>query len=151
MVPCRKSTHLFKQYREPLFSNQPFENWILKSFVICIFCVWSSVLGVNACHKRFKRRYLAWRYIRLRRKLGNECVCMPTLNLYEIVIGLFVKRESRIQIFKHIARNFTFLWKCVKRISHRKENGVDALKIHHDSLSKTKKNTAWAETKPCLL
>jgi len=31
---------------------------------------------------------------------------MPTLNLYEIVIGLFDKSESRIPIFKHICTEF---------------------------------------------
>jgi len=39
-------------------------------------------------------------------KLGNEWMCTPTLNLYEIVIGLFDKSESRIQIFKHIYTEF---------------------------------------------
>ena len=43
---------------------------------------------------------------RRERKLGNEWVCMPTLNLHESVIGLFEKSESRIQIFKHICTEF---------------------------------------------
>ena len=37
-------------------------------------------------------------------------------------------------------RKLTFLWKWVISIRHRRENGVDTLKLHHDTLLKTLKN-----------
>ena len=79
-------------------------------------------------------------------KLGsknNEWLCRPTLKLsiYEIVFILFAKSECRIQIIKHFWTELAFLRKSVQSIRHRRENGVDALKIHHDSLSKISKNT----------
>ena len=73
------------------------------------------------------------------RKLGmNECVC---LHWTFMKLSLVCLTNVNL-IFKYLsifARNFTFWWKCLKRISHRKENVVDTLKIHHDSLLKTKK------------
>ena len=35
------------------------------------------------------------------------------------------------------------LWKLVENIRQRRENGVDTIKLLHDTLSKTLKNTAW--------
>ena len=63
------------------------------------------------------------------------------LSLYEIVFNLFAKSECGIQIIKHFWTELAFLRKSVKSIRHRRENGVDTLKIHQDSLSKTSKNT----------
>ena len=70
-------------------------------------------------------------------------ICKPTLNLciYEIVFSLFAKSECRIQIIEHVGRKLAFLWKSVKSIKHRRENGVDTLKLHHDTLLKTFKKT----------
>ena len=79
-------------------------------------------------------------------KWVNEWVCRPRLNLsiYKIVFSLFPKSKCRIQIIKHIWTETCFLWKSVKSIptSCRRENGVDTLKLNHDTLLKNfKKNT----------
>ena len=84
----------------------------------------------------------------------NEWVCRPTMNLsiYEIVFGLLARCECRIQIIKHIGRTLAFLWKCLKSIRHRRKSGIDTLKLHHDTLSKTLKKHCLNDTKfklPC--
>jgi len=45
---------------------------------------------------------------------------MSTLNLHEIVIGLFDKRESHIQIFKHICTEFYVLMKMLETYQPQK-------------------------------
>jgi len=74
------------------------------------------------------------------------------LSIYEIVFGLFARCECRIQIIKHIGRTLAFLWKCLKSIRHRRKSGIDTLKLHHDTLSKTLKKHCLNDTKfklPC--
>jgi len=68
-------------------------------------------------------------------------VCRPTfkISIYEIVFSLFAKSECRIQKLSIFGRKFSFLWKSVKSIRHRWENGFGTLKLHHDTLSKTLK------------
>ena len=47
-------------------------------------------------------------------------------------------------VFKQLStfgQKLAFLWKWVKSIRHRREGGVDTLKLHHDTLSKTLKKT----------
>jgi len=47
-------------------------------------------------------------------------------------------------VFKQLSifrRKPALLWKWFKSIWHRRENGVDTLKLHHDTLSKTLKRT----------
>ena len=76
-------------------------------------------------------------------KTMNEWLCRPALKLsiYETVFILFAKSECLIQIFKHFWTELAFLRKSVQSIRHRRENGVDTLKIHRDTLLKTSKNT----------
>jgi len=49
------------------------------------------------------------------------------LSVYEIVFSLFAKRGCRIQIIKHIWTETCVLWKSVKSIKHRRENGIGTL------------------------
>jgi len=62
------------------------------------------------------------------------------LSMYGIVFGLFAKSECRIQI-RIFGQKLAFLWKCVRSIRHRRENGIDTLKLHHDTVLKRLKNT----------
>jgi len=63
------------------------------------------------------------------------------LSIYKIVFSLFVKSECRIQIIKRIWTETCVFAKSVKSIRHRRENGVDTLKLQNDTLLKTLKNT----------
>jgi len=56
-------------------------------------------------------------------------VCFPKVNAVLKQLSIF-------------GRKLALLWKSVKSIRHGRENGVDTLKLHHDTLSKTLKNTA---------
>jgi len=66
----------------------------------------------------------------------------PTLNLsiYEIVGSLFAKSECPIQM-SIFGQERAFLLKSVKSIRHRRENGIDTLKLYHVTLLKTLKKT----------
>ena len=67
---------------------------------------------------------LYWNFLFMKLSL----VCFPNVNV----------------VFKQLimfGRKLAFLWKSVKRIRHRRENGVDTLKLHHDTLLKTLKKT----------
>jgi len=63
------------------------------------------------------------------------------LPIYEIVFILFAKMNVVFKQLSTFGQKLAFLWKWVKSIRHRREGGVDTLKLHHDTLSKTLKNT----------
>ena len=77
-------------------------------------------------------------------KWENEWVCRPPLNLslYEVICSLFAKSECPIQI-SIFGRKLAFLWKSVNSIRHRRENGIDTLKLYHDTLLKTLKKHCY--------
>jgi len=109
-----------------------------------------AVLSEIAVDHEVFRVLLGWLPSRLSpkkkraRKWVNEWVCTPTLNPsgYEIVFSLLAKSECRVQIVISIfERKLAFLWKSVKRVRHRRENGIDTLKLHHNTLSKTLEKT----------
>jgi len=41
--------------------------------------------------------------------------------------------------------NLRFCEYDLKSVEHRRENGVDTLKLHHDTLSKTRKKTLFQQ------
>ena len=59
-------------------------------------------------------------------------VCLPRLNVVYKQLSIF-------------GRKLALLWKWVKSIRRRRENGVETLKLHHDTLSKTWKTTLIGE------
>jgi len=66
------------------------------------------------------------------RKWVNEWVCRLTVEIpiYESVFSLLAKSECRIQIINIIGQKLAFLWKSIKNIRHKRENGAGTLKLH---------------------
>jgi len=55
-------------------------------------------------------------------------VCLPKVNVVFKKLSIF-------------GGKLAFLWKSVKSIRHRREIGVDTLKLHHDTYLKSLKKT----------
>ena len=75
------------------------------------------------------------------RKWVNEYECVSlhwTFLFMKLSVVFFAKSECPIEI-SIFGRKLAFLWKSVKSIRHRRENGIDTLKLYYDTLLKTLK------------